>query len=96
MRGMLTRALRSCSAVEAGLIPGKTALVMMESPTNPRMQVPAPQPRDLCFCCCPTRVVARACPPAYHFTCRRGWRLAPLVAHRRHPPPPPPPFHREA
>ena len=35
----LMRALACCSAVKAALIPGKTALVMVESPTNPRMQV---------------------------------------------------------
>jgi hypothetical protein len=28
-----------CSAVKASIIPGKTRLVMVESPTNPRMQV---------------------------------------------------------
>jgi cystathionine beta-lyase/cystathionine gamma-synthase len=31
--------LRCCSAVKAAIIPGKTQLVMVESPTNPRMQV---------------------------------------------------------
>ena len=39
---MLMLALGCCSAVEAGLIPGRTALVMVESPTNPRMQVRGP------------------------------------------------------
>lgn len=33
-----------CSAVKAAILPGKTRLVMVESPTNPRMQVRRPSP----------------------------------------------------
>ena len=38
-RGDVLKGCLLCRAVEAALVPGHTRLLMLESPTNPRMQI---------------------------------------------------------
>lgn len=39
VQGRLLKGCWLCRAVEAALVPGHTRLLMLESPTNPRMQI---------------------------------------------------------